>query len=1244
MQEDEERRTLLNDKKTSYINNDHHQHHSSRLEWAESSWTRFLYVLCWWWMKPLLYVAYKRSLTVDDLDDIPHVDKAMLLLDRLSAYDWSLTTTWNIVWKEFGKEYIFASLFLIPYLITCIAQPLLFRQILLNIMNEKGSHTVSYMYAISLFISIILQALMHRQNIFRAARVGIRILNALTMMIYIRVLSLKSTSLKDMNIGQIMNLVANDVSKFEELCSYLGYLVEGVLETIIIFGLLCWIMQPIPTLCGFALLPIFILIQLYFGRKFAQYYEATVVCSDKRIQAFSEFIHGCHIVKMYNWEKPLGDRIVQMREHELASIRRASYFHALNVTLFFTSTSLFALVTFGSAWLLGYPLDIANTFPALSFFSLMRVNFMYYLPLALEKISVAKSASRRIDLFMRLAMKQDNHSSLSASLINEQQKGKIMISNASFSWHNDMPCLSLSDLTIEQGTFVGIVGPVGSGKSSLFAAILGEMNLTDGQINTNNSSFSFAAQLPWIFEDTFRNNILLNRPFDQQRYRNVLHACCLDDDISVFGSRGDLIMIGENGINLSGGQKARVSLARALYTDVDIYLLDDPLSAVDHKIAKQIYEKCIGPYGLLKNKTRLIATHQTQFLSESHQIIYLSYGHIDKQSCLNEYSIRENDTNRNEDSRLSSLFDDHKSMDDNQSIIVDEKPLNDGTNWSIWYHFFTAPPFGRIGLCLLIVVFLLGEALNDVANYWLSICLKQSGPDQSMSTKSVYIYFGLLIALVITELVRTSYYFTVVLNGSNNFHNKMLKGLLYTSAQFFESNPSGRILNRASKDQYVIDELLPTMLLESIETFLLVTGALFMISFINPYVFLVFILLVPVTWLIIYFFLRCSRQLKRLESVTRSPVYALFSSSLNGLPTIRALKAENSFIQLIADRINVHTSVFLVLQAVLQWFLVIMSVVCAFIILAASIQLVNVHDYEKSPAAALSLTYAMYVAILFNGTVIRLSEANMMMISGERIDEYSNLPREEDEGSYKGLVQTSPKWPAHGNIQFSNYSLRHRLNLQYAIRNIDLNIEAGQKIGIIGRTGAGKSSLFKGILRFVNRSCVDGKIFIDGVDISRITLNHLRSHLSVIPQQPILFNGTLRYNLDPFNSYSDEQCWMALEDVQLKQFVSNHSAGLLMSISESGKTLSVGQCQLICIARAILKKSKIVLIDEATANVDQKTDDLIQTVLKDKFQDRTVLTIAHRLNTVAKYDRILVLDTGMIVNFDTPTNILQSYC
>ncbi|CAF1481648.1 unnamed protein product [Rotaria sordida] len=1007
-QEHEARKTLLDDKKTSYATNDNHQHRSSRLEWAESSWTRVLHVLCWWWIKPMLYVGYKRQLTVDDLDDIPHIDKALVLLDRLSAYDWSSTITWNIVWKEFLKDYIFASLFLIPYLITCIAQPLFFRQILMNMINETGSNTFSY---------------------------------------------------------------------------------------------------------------------VYFGRKFGQYYEITAACTDKRIQAFSELIHGCHVVKMYNWEKPLEARIVKMREHELASIRRTSRFRAANLIQMFLSTSLLALVMFGSAWLLGYPLNIANVFPALSFLSIMRLNFIYYLPLALEKISIAKSASKRIDSFMRLTMNQDNQFPLFASLINEQQKGNIMISNGSFSWHNEIPCLLLSDLTVEQATFVGIVGPVGSGKSSLFAAILGEMNLIDGQLNTNNSSFSFAAQSPWIFEDTLRNNILLNRPFDQQRYRNVIYACCLDDDISVFGSSGDLIMIGENGLNLSGGQKARVSLARALYADVDIYLLDDPLSAVDRKVAKQIYERCIGPYGLLKNKTRLLATHQTEFLNESHQIIFLSHGHIDKQSCLNENRIRENDVNKNEISKLANLFDDHESMDDSQSIIIGEKPLNDGSKWSTWYHLFTAPPFGRIGFCLLIVVLLLGEALSDAANYWLSICLKQSGIDQSISMRLVYIYFGLIMMTVIVEVIRANYYFTIVLNGSNNFHNNMLRGLLYTSIQFFESNPSGRILNRATKDQYIIDELLPPILLE-----------------------------------------------------------------------------------------------------------------------ATTIQLVHIHDHTKLSAAALSLTYAIYIAIVLNWSVRQLSEADMMMISGKRIDEYSHLPREDDKGSHKGLVKTSPKWPTHGKIEFRNYSLRHRLNLPYAIRNINLFIESNQKIGIIGRTGAGKSSLFKGILRLVNRSCVDGEIFIDDVDISRLTLNHLRSCLSVIPQQPILFNGTLRYNLDPFDHYSDEECWMALEDAQLKQFVKNHSAGLLMPIGESGKTLSVGQCQLVCIARAILKKSKIVLIDEATANIDQKTDDLIQTVLKNKFQDRTILTIAHRLNTVAKHDRILVLDKGMIANFDTPRNILHSYC
>ncbi|CAF3075865.1 unnamed protein product [Rotaria sp. Silwood2] len=1242
-QEDDENQLLLSNKEPSHHNNNHYERQSSRLEWAESSYARLLHVLCWSWIYPILSLGHKRELTENDLDDTPHVDKISVLLDRLHSYDWSSTTTWKIVNKEFGKDYIFANLALLPFLISCIAQPLLLRQFILNMMDKEESNTVGYLYLVSLFICLVIHSFMDRQVTFRSARVGIRIRNALIIIIYKHSLSLKSTSREQMNTGQIINLIAKDTFKFEEICNHLGWVCEGLLEAIIIFGLLCCILHPLPTLSGFALFSLFILIQLYFSQKFGQYYKITSICSDKRIQAFNEFIHGCHAVKMYNWEKPMEDCITKMRENELASIRRTSRLRALNTTQFFISTPLLAFLTFGTAWLLDYPLSTTNVFPALLSFALIRNHAMFYLPLLSEKLSEARLASKRIDAFMCLSVKQEHQSRLSTSAIHQQQKGSITMSNASFSWHNELSCLSLLNLTIEQGTFVGIVGSVGSGKSALLAAILGEMNLINGQLNTNDSSFSYTAQSPWIFADTFRNNILLNRLFDEQRYKQVIYACCLDVDLRLLGSGGELTMIGEKGANLSGGQKARVALARALYGDEDIYLLDDPLSAVDRRVAKQIYDRCIGPYGLLKNKTRLLATHQAQFLHESHQTIFLSHGHIDKQGCLKENIIRKEDPNKNETSVLADMLDINPSMADAQSIITDETSLNDGVRWSVWYQWFTAPPSGIFGFCLLMVLLLLGEVLSDSANCCLSILLKRAETDEQISSVFAYIYFSLIIATVFADIVRMNYYFTVVLHGSNRFHNNMLRGLLYTSIQFFESNSTGRILNRASKDQHVIDELVPFLFLRGVIALLMTAGSMFIVGFFNPSVFLLLIILVPVIWLIIRFHQKPSRQLKRLESITCSPIYALFSTSLNGLPTIHAFKAENSFIQLISNRIDVNTSACINVQAASQPFALLLSLVCSLNFLVTSVQIVLFHNQIDSSKVALSLISAISIALSFQWGVRRLSEADILMTSGERIDEYSHLPPEEDEGGYKRLVKTSPEWPIRGTIEFRNYSLRHRPNLEYAIRYINLRIESGQKIGIIGRTGAGKSSLVKGILRFIDRSNVDGQILIDDVDISRITLNHLRSHLTVIPQQSILFSGTLRYNLDPYNSYSDEQCWKVLEDVQLKQFVTHHPEGLLMSVAESGNNLSMGQRQLITIARATLKKSEILLIDEATAHVDQKTDDLIQTIIKEKFQDRTVMTIAHRLNTVAKCDRILVLDNGMIVNYDTPENILHLY-
>ncbi|CAF1069389.1 unnamed protein product [Adineta steineri] len=1240
-------------KTAPYNDNNNCKRRSSRLEWVESSWTRLLSMLCWCWIYPTLSLGYKHQLTQNDLDDIPNVDKSTILLDRLCPYIWSTTTTTTtttttsrIVIKEFWKDFLFASLFSFPLLIVRIAQPLLLRQIILDMMIKKESNSLTYVWAIILFMCIIIQTFTNRQIIFQTARVGVRIRNALIIIIYKHSLSLKAASWQQIDTGEIITLITNDTSKFEEVCENLIYLFLGIIEAIIIFGLLCWMIHPIPTICGYISFPIFILIQLYFSYKFGQQREITSQWTNKRVQAFNEFIHGCSIIKMYNWEKSMENRICEIRENELINIRRASYFRALNVTQFVIAGSLLALTIFGSAWLLNCSLHTANIFPVLSCIALMRVNIFYYLPVTIEKLSEVKFASRRIDLFMILNNDKQYDGVPFISSINKQEKGNITMSNASFSWHDKIPCLTSLNLNVEQGTFIGIAGPVGSGKSSLLAAILGEMNIINGELLTNNSSFSYTAQSSYIFSDTIRNNILLNQSYDEQRYKNIINACCLNLDLNQFGSSGDLTIIGEKGANLSGGQRARLSLARALYIQADIYLLDDPISAVDNKVAEQIYEQCISPRGLLKNKTRLLVTHQTQFLSEANQIIHLSHGHIDEQDYLNEQIPKEeDDANKTETSLLTDMLDQHKetSVVDTQSIIMDENPLNINVEWSVWYRLFSSSPSGKFGFFLLILLIFLSEILYDGTNYWLSMCLEDSSMNEQIPSLYAYIYFSLILFTILMNIMRTNYYFRTILNGSNKLHNNMLKGLLYTSVQFFESNPSGRILNRISKDQHIIDELLPPILLEAITVLSFAVGSIFIICFIDPSLCFFLIILAPIIWWIIVFYQKSSRQLKHLESITHSSVYALFSSSINGWTTIRAFKAENYFIELISDKIDTNTCAYISRQAASQWFTVTLNSICCSILLITSIRIVLFHNELNLSKAALSLLSAMSVSAWFQWGVRQLSEATALMTSAERIHAYSQLRPEEDHGGHDHLIKTSPKWPNHGAIELQNYSLRHRFNSEYTIKNINLRIDAGQKIGIIGRTGAGKSSLFKGLFRLINRSCIDGKILIDDVDTSRVTLNHLRSNLSIIPQHPVLFSGTLQYNLDPFNEYSHEQCWSALEDVQLKQFVKKHPAGLSMSISESGNNLSVGQCQLICMARAILKKSKILLIDEATANVDKKTDNLIQTVINNRFRDRTVLIIAHRLNTLVNSDRILVLDNGKIVNYDIPTNILQSF-
>ncbi|CAF1368255.1 unnamed protein product [Rotaria sordida] len=747
---------------------------------------------------------------------------------------------------------------------------------------------------------------------------------------------------------------------------------------------------------------------------------------------------------------------------------------------------------------------------------------------------------------------------------------------------------------------------------------------------------------------------------NEERYKNVIKACCLDIDLQNFSELGDLLMIGDKGVNLSGEQKARISLARALYADADLYLLDDPLAAVDSKVAKNIFDQCIGPRSFLRGKTRILVTHQTHFLIEADQIILVRNGHIDElhieQPVKNESSNNTLETDSlNDTSETDSLNDTSETdlSNDNEtdwtldiartdinSIVKSETTIDDAIKWSVCLQLFTASPLRRFGFFLMIIFMVGSEVLYDFTNSWLSLW---SGKDDSEQRSSfyAYIYLGAIVATLIIALIRTGYIFYIISCGSNYFHNRMLKGILYTSLRFFESNPSGRILNRASKDQQVLDESLPLALIDTMQYLLMTLGSIIIIGMTNPWVLLILIPLVPRILCLRRFYMRSSRQLKRLESMARSPIHALFSSSLDGLTSIRAFDVQGDFLNMFMERIDTNARAYFILFATTRWFSLRLDFITSLLTLITAMLAVALSDRINPSAAAVSISYCITLTGLFQWAMRQSTEAENFMTSAERIHEYGQLVPESHQNSNKSsvLIQPADDWPSHGIIEFKDYTFRYRPELDPVLKNLNLRIESKEKVGVIDWTGVGKSSLLQTLFRLTDQSAINGTILIDGIDIGHLSLDHLRSHLSVIPQVPILFCDTLRYNIDPFEQFSDEECLKALEAVQLKQLVRNHPDGLHLLVTESGTNLSADERQLVCVARAILKKSPILLIEEATANVDYATDRMIQEVIADKFRDRTILTIAHRLNTIANSDRILMLHQGEVVYFDVPNNI-----
>ncbi|KAG0271436.1 hypothetical protein BGZ95_000753 [Linnemannia exigua] len=856
-------------------------------------------------------------------------------------------------------------------------------------------------------------------------------------------------------------------------------------------------------------------------------------------------------------------------------------------------------------------------------------------------------------------------------------------------------------MTLHRDELLAIVGPVGCGKSSFCMALLGELPLVSGSLALAKDSegkhlrISYSAQSPWIFAGTIKSNILFGSKFDQDRYDKVIKACELTRDLSLF-PKGDETIIGEKGVTLSGGQRARVSLARAAYRESDVYVLDDPLSAVDPKVGRALFQNCIN--GLLKGKARVLVTHQLQYIKDCENVIVLEQGQVthigrvddvmqqevvvEKQvddgksiksiktrakfvDVLREFAKKAPAVVEGEEDALKAAVKEASAVEaalkrvkskdtaveddgDGPELNLTVEEVQEGdTPWKVYYEFFR---YGSTPFRLALVVLSLcgAQAVMTAGDFFLSKWSNRS-PDEQQRSYYPMVFGVYCLGTILMTLFRSFIFFYCVSESSKGIFQAMLDALLKTGLDFFHANPHGRVLNRFSKDMANCDELLPYTFFDTIQILFMLFGSVIVVCIVNPWV------VIAIPFLFAGFiglrsiYIRTSRQVKRIDSQTRSPIYSQLSETLDGLTSVRAFGAGERFMGRFVEAQEDNGRAFFSYLICARWLGFRLDALSAIFLGITAVACVAVRDTQQAAYVGLALNYVTQLSGELQWAVRQSVEAAILMVSVERMMEYAHVKPEESGRHRKnpdGSSVIPNGWPTEAKVTFSDMSLTYPRGDGPVLKNISLDFKAGEKIGIVGRTGAGKSSMIGAIFRLVETMTGDpphrGGISIDGIDISQIGMHDLRQNMAIIPQEPFLFRGTLRFNLDPTSKHQDVDVWAALEAAELKRMVEGLEGGLDAVVDDNGKNFSIGERQLLSLARAVLRRSKIIVMDEATANVDLQSDRMIQKAIHTQFQGATVFTIAHRLNTViGDYDRILVLDQGEVMEFDEPWALLN---
>ncbi|XP_070707853.1 ATP-binding cassette sub-family C member 3 isoform X2 [Pempheris klunzingeri] len=1208
--------------------------------------------------------------------------------------------------KAFGPYFLIGSAFKLLQDMITFVNPQLLRMLISFTKQKNVPDWWGYSLAFLMFFTAVLQTLILHHHFQYCFVTGMNVRTAVIGAIYRKALVITNAAKRSSTVGEVVNLMSVDAQRFMDLTTFLNMLWSAPLQIMLALYFLWQNLGP-SVLAGVAVMIMLIPFNAVIAMKTRAYQVEQMQYKDSRIKLMNEILNGIKVLKLYAWENSFKDKVLAIRQKELNVLRKTAYLGALSTMAWTSAPFLVALTTFAVYVTVdeNNVLDAEKAFVSLSLFNILRFP-LNMLPQVISSIVQASVSLKRIQSFL-------SHDELDPHSVDRKNTAtdfSVAVVNGKFTWaKEDPPALHNINVIVPQGSLLAVVGHVGCGKSSLISALLGEMEKLEGEVSVR-GSVACVPQQAWIQNATLRENILFGRPYNEQKYCCVLDACALTPDLEVLPG-GDMTEIGEKGINLSGGQRQRVSLARALYSDADVYLLDDPLSAVDAHVSKHIFDNLIGPEGVLKGKTRILVTHGISFLPQVDNIMVMVEGRVSEMGSYQEL-LKQNgafaEFLRNyalediieEDEATEALMEDESLFPDdalsNHTDMVDNEPgINEakrnfirqisiisaeGDNprcRSVRRHGCSqrkhsesqekkkpqetekliqaeATETGRVKmkvyleyakavgpLLSVFICFLYGcqNAAAIGANIWLSQWTNDASKNQTQ--ENVHMRVGVYAALGIAQglLVMVSSFTLVMGNigAAKKLHSNLLDNKLHTPQSFFDTTPIGRIINRFSKDIYIIDEALPATVLMLLGTVFVSLSTMIVIIASTP---IFAVVIVPLAFIYVFvqrFYVATSRQLKRLESVSRSPIYSHFSETVTGASVIRAYGRQSAFVLMSDMKVDENQKSYYPGIVSNRWLGVRIEFIGNCIVLFAAMFAVTGKENLNPGLVGLSVSYALQVTMSLNWMVRMTSDLENNIVAVERVKEYSETKTEapwevEDK-------KPPPEWPMMGNVEFHDYSVRYREGLDLVLKKLTLSVKGGEKIGIVGRTGAGKSSMTLCLFRLLEAAA--GEITIDEVKISEIGLHDLRSKLTIIPQEPVLFSGTLRMNLDPFEKYSDEEVWKAVEHSHLHKFVSNQPAKLELECSEGGENLSVGQRQLVCLARALLRKTRILILDEATAAIDLETDDLIQSTIRTQFEDCTVFTIAHRLNTIMDYTRVLVLDKGQIAEFDTPANLIS---